>query len=213
MSNQLRYTIKYSKGGINQYADVIYKDGVFAFHTFSPSWVKSEEIPSLEGLTDVNDILQVIKGFSYSNRAELYLINGCPPAYYYNTDVKNAIKEYGEAYDKLAKEASLEFFKAYIQPILKRKKWKIARSWCGMPVLIHKDKNEEGGWGNINDRDGDNIVLEFMCSQFTRSALNQGESIKLTGEGEAYISGHVAKLLSNIPDEELVKLKLFINLS
>lgn len=213
MSNQLRYTIKYSKGGINQYADVIYKDGVFAFHTFSPSWVKSEEIPSLEGLTNVTDILQVIKGFAYGNRAEVYLINGCPPAYYHNTEVRDAIKEYGEAYDKLAREASLEFFKAYVQPILKRKKWKIASAWSGYPVLVHKDKDAESGWNNINHRDRDNIALEFMCSQFTRSALNQGKSLELKGEHEPYVSGHVAKLLSNIPDEELVKLKLFINLS
>jgi hypothetical protein len=212
MSNQLRYTIRYSKGGINQYADVIYKDGVFAFHTFSPTWVKAAEVPSLEGLTDVNDILQVIKEFSFSKRAELYLIDGCPPAYYHNTEVRDAIKEYGAAYDKLVEETSLEFFKLYVQPVLKRKKWKITRSWCGMPVLIRKDESEESGWSNINERDKDNIMLEFMCSRFTRSAFNQGESVKLTGEHEPYISGHVAKLLSNIPNSEFVKLKLSVEL-
>ena len=52
-----------------------------------------------------------------------------------------------------------------------------------------------------------------MCSQFTRSALNQEEPLKLQEEHESYVSGHVAKLLRNIPNEELAKLKLFVDLN
>jgi hypothetical protein len=212
MSNKIRYTIRYSKGGVWQYADLMYKDGVLAYNSFSPSWVKAEEVPSLEGLTDINDILQVIKDFSYGNKAEVYLIDGCPPAYYHNTEARDAIKNYELAYRKFAEQSSLEFFKLYVQPVLKRKRWKIASAWSGCPVLICKDKDAESGWNNVNHRDEDSIVLEFMCSQFTRSALNQGESVKLIGEQSPYVSGHVSTLLSNIPNDELIKLKLLVDL-
>jgi hypothetical protein len=108
------YTIKYSKGGVNQFANFNYSKGKLISYNFRPIWVKLNEVPSLDGLEKIEDVLDVIKKWSYCNQAEIILIDGDLPNY----KSKEITNEYAEEFDKFFRNLSTNFFKSEILPIL-----------------------------------------------------------------------------------------------
>ena len=202
-----RYTIKYSKSGINQYADFIYQYGTLVYNTFNPSYTKKEEIPSLEGITDIQDILNVIKAFSYNNRAEIYLIDGVFPEYYENKVVQEDIELIEDNYQYYINSTTLVFFKKHLLPELRKKRWKITYSWAGYPVLIKKNKKE---WVNVDSKES--RMVDFICYEYVRQVTGGIEPLELESETGHINNNGFMRLFNLINKKDLEKLKILINL-
>jgi hypothetical protein len=192
------YTIKYSKSGVCQYSDFRYSNGKLVSSNFSPSWVSEEDVPSLEGLNDIEDILKVIKDFSFANRAEIYLINNEPVYFYENETAKKSLKSINEKYEKFMEQISYDFFAENIKPILTKKGFKISTSWCGMPVLIKKD--EEGEWQNIEREEKE---IDYLCYNFLYEVGLSDESINLKTETGYYSFKGFSNFFKFIPNEKI----------
>lgn len=200
------YTIKYSKGGVSQFADFRYSDGVFIDHSFRPSWVKTCEVPSLDGITEIEDFLKVIKEWSYGNQAEIILIDGNVPGY---TSGK-LISEYQKDAEDYFNKICLSFFKSEILIIIKKNKWKISYSWMGRPVLIKKDG--EGEWGNVDSYSKDSMLIDNICNRFLTRVLDTDIELNLKSEHGYYSGDSFTKFISYINEDELLKLKVLIKI-
>lgn len=198
-----RYTIRYSKAGIRQFADFNYSKDAFISHSFRPSWVKQDELPSFEGIEHIEDFLRIIKKWSYANQAEIILINGNPPNYNSQDVIKKCEIEFREYFNCFC----LKVFTSEILPILKRKRWKIGESWMGRNVLIRKIKGE---WDNVDSNDKDSILIDFICNRFLNNVLNL--DIKLDFRNEhGYVSGDSFPMFIGwIEEKELIKLNIFL---
>lgn len=193
------YTIKYSKSGVSQYSDFEYSNGKLISYSFNPSWTKTEDVPSLEGLNDIEDILKVIKDFSFANQAEIYLINDEPVYFYENKTAKKSIKSINEKYEKFMEQISYDFFMENIKPLLTENNFKISTSWCGMPVLIKKD--EEGEWQNIEREEGKEI--DYLCYNFLHEVGLSNESINLKTETGYYSLKGFSNFFKFLPTEKI----------
>lgn len=204
------YTIKYSKSGIYQYADFSYVDGILVRNTFHPSWVDSKDLPSLKDVNDIDEILQIIKKFSYCNRAEIFKINGVLPEYHANITIVPELEHLHDKFTELINTLSQPFFKNQILPILKKNKWKISHSWVGYPILICK-KNKE--WDNIDSQHKDHILIEYMCHRFLYDVLGVDEHFSNGGEQGYCKSNNFAIFLKYISNEYLKNIKVLITLN
>jgi hypothetical protein len=204
-----RYTIKYSKSGIYQYADFSYVEDKLVHHTFNPNYVNTEEVPSINSANNIEDILMIVKNFSYCNRAEIYKINGVFPEYYHNTSIKEYFKDSSVKFNKFIGEMSLEFFDNYIIPILTKNKWKISRSWAGYPVIISKLKKE---WCNVDSQNKDYKLIEFISFKFLQEIMDNGNPIKDNNETGYYSSDNFAIFLKFLPENYLKKSKFYVHL-
>ena len=97
--NYKTYTIKYVYAGINQYADFKEVGGKIIFPSFYPSWAKSEDVPDVSCLESIDEILKVIKSFSYNRRAEIYLIDGMLATYYSNKGAQTLVSDTKSEYE------------------------------------------------------------------------------------------------------------------
>jgi len=158
-----RYCIAFSKAGIRQYAEFSEKDGKLYNPSFSASYTKTDEIPSVENLETIEEVLEVIKKFAYCNKAEILLINGQPVNYYNNDKAKNEATIIGDKFEKFKESEAISYFEKILEPIMKENKWFISRSHIGFPVLI--EKNKEGEWDNIK-RDGKDFDFNYLCYKF-----------------------------------------------
>ena len=176
-----RYTIKFSKGGICQYADFNESKGKIVHPTnFWPSWAKVDEIPSLDGLKTIEEILKAIKEFSYCNQAELYLINGMPTGYCKNKKARKLVDKLESELEKFIENKAVEFFESILEPLMKKNKWFISRSHIGMPVLITKDK--KGEWDNVpSGKKQDDF--EYLCYSFASNFNNEAEAVLRSEHG------------------------------
>lgn len=195
-----RYCIKFSFGGVLQYANFNEKDGVLIRPSFSPSWARRfDEIPDVSDMKTIDEVLEVIKSFSYCNRAEIHLINGQLPSYYNNTEAKELIESIKYNYDVFIKSQITEFFNSQLKPLLIENDWKISRSHVGYFILIEKDEN--GEWGNVIDRDAKTFEFEYLCAKCLVS-LNLIEGIDIKRESFNYLhESH--KLFSKVDDIEI----------
>jgi len=198
-----RYTIQYSKAGVRQFADFNYSKDVFVSHSFHPSWVKQDEIPSFEGIEHIEDFLRIIKEWSDGNQAEIILINDNPPNYKSQDVIRKCEIEFRDYFNSLC----LKVFTSEILPILKRKRWKIGESWMGRNVLIRKTKGE---WDNVDNNDKNSILIDCICNRFLNTVLNL--DIKLNFRNEyRYTSGDSFPMFIGwIEEEELIKLNIFL---
>ena len=198
-----RYTIRYSKAGVRQFADFNYSKDKFISHSFRPSWVKQDEFPSFEGIEHIEDFLRIIKEWSYGNQAEIILINGNPPNYTSQDVIRKCEIEFREYFNSFC----LKVFTSEILPILKRKRWKISKSWMGRNVLIRKIKNE---WDNVDSNDKDSILIDCICNRFLNNVLNLDIELDFRHE-YVYSSGDSFPIFIGwIKEEELVKLNIFL---
>lgn len=76
MKNKITYTIQYSKGGILQYADFRFENNKLVYNSFYPKWAKTEEVPKVDNLTTIDEILTVIGNFAF-RPAKIYKIICC----------------------------------------------------------------------------------------------------------------------------------------
>ncbi|MFW6008725.1 MAG: hypothetical protein ACOCP8_05595 [archaeon] len=120
-----KITIKYTYGGINQYEDFYLKNDKVVFKNFNPSWCKPEDVPSLEGLETIEEILEVIKKFSFCGRAEIYLINDTFPEVYEN---RKDLSETKQKVSKFLEKVYYDYFIETIAPIFDKNGWKFTRS-------------------------------------------------------------------------------------
>lgn len=207
----IKYTIRYAYAGIYQYADIRFKDGIIFDKSFRPRYVSNNTVvPSLDNADNIEEILEIIKGFSYNKRAEIYLINGNYPEYHYNEQVKVDVKIHSDIINNTIKEELYLFFTTHIAPILIKNNWFISTSWCGHPVLINKDEN--GEWQNIkNERDGD--LIEFMCFRLLNEVGLYDGSVDFRKEqGDPYLNGFY-QIMKHISSEVIEKSALFVTIS
>lgn len=202
--NTKKYTIKYSKKGIWQYADFYYNDNILIRDTFHPKHCKEEEIVSIEGLSDIQDILEKIKSWAYCNQAEIYLIDDMPLGY----KSEEIIQSHRNIFEEFFKKLALDFFKSEILPVIRRKKWKITHSNWGILVLIKKSKGE---YVNVETDNKDSILIDVICNTYLGQVLRDYQEINLEKES-FYHSDDFQRFLSWIDLEELKKLKLFVKL-
>lgn len=165
------YTIKFSKSGISQRADFNEVNGKIYNPSLSVQYCKSDEVPSLENLDNIEDILAVIKEFSYGNQAEITLINSMPINYYKNIKAREYNKSFNLKFDQFIEIEAIKYFETILEPIMKRNKFFISTSHIGMPVLI---KKYNGEWDNIKgDKDSD---FNYLCKQFTSKFKSNDKS-------------------------------------
>lgn len=202
------YTIKYSKAGIYQYADFLYKDDILAHNSFYPSWTKKEEVPLLDGINNINEILKIIKKFAYNNNAEIYKINRVFPEYYNNKTIKDDLENLSNKFNFFINELSESFFTNQILPVLKRNRWKISNSWTGYPILIKKIKK----WDNVDSQHKDYKLIDYMAHRFLSDVMSINEDIEDKGEMGYYKSDNFAIFLKYISEDFLNKNKIFIKI-
>lgn len=207
MKEEKTYTIKYSKSGILQYADFKYKEGKLVYHNFRPSYAKITDVPSLENLNEIEDILEVIKKFSYANRAEIYLINGRYPELYQHPTIDKSLEKADETYSNFVGKLTTDFFKKELLPLIRKNKWKVSYSWMGMPVLIKKVKGE---WDNIDSNHRDAKIIDFICNKFINNILRLDEKLDLRSEHGYSSSDSFPIFLRYIPEKELEDLNILI---
>lgn len=162
------YTIRYSKGGILQYADFKYHEGKLVHSSFMPSWVRADEVPDISQLTDINEILEVIKGFSYGNRAEIFLINGQPPFMVDRTQEKEFAKAISIKLEAFYQKEITRYYKKFLKPFILKQGWSIGKSGVGYPVLIKQYDTDK--YGDAQPLDWDNVrncpetyEFEYLC--------------------------------------------------
>jgi hypothetical protein len=168
--------IKYSKAGINQYATVNLDKDKITSTQFTPFWVNSIEVPSLESCKTLEEILNIIAEFSF-NTATIHLINGQLPAYYYNKDLSKGVDIYKEEFYSKKSKMITDFFKKYLAPIMDRNKWKFSSSHIGRPILIYK--NEEGEWDNILE-DEDSQLLSYVIQEIIDTKIKTDDTPEST---------------------------------
>jgi hypothetical protein len=199
------YTIAYSKGGVRQFADFNYSEGILKTHSFRPNWVKSEEIPSLEGLNEIEDILKVIKDWSYCQQAKIILINGNLPNYNSGERIKKCAEDFEIFFNKLC----LSFFQSEILPILRRNKWKISCSWAGYTILIKKNKKD---WVNVDTYHEDSMLIDNICNNFLKKVINSKVQFRPKYE-HGYVSGdNLSEFTYWLPQDKLKEMKIYIEL-
>ena len=169
------YTIRYSLAGYSQYADFRYSKGVLIGHSFRPSYINVNDIPSIIGLNNISEILGVIKKISNCNQAEIVLKNYAPISY----TSKEITKKAEEKVDLFLSSIFLEFFKSEILPILLKNNWKLSYSWCNHLVII---ESIEDVWDNINSQHEDSILIDYICNRFIVKVLNYKTELNLTPE-------------------------------
>jgi len=201
-----RYTIRYSKAGVSQYADFNEDQyGKINNNHFSPSWVKTSEIPSLKHANTIHEILEIIKAFS-GGRAEIILINGQIPEYYYDDEIKKDIKKRSEIVEQVIAIECLKFFLKNIVPILIKNNWFISTSWMNTPVIIHK--NEDNEWDNVNSKELQ--YIEYICYKLISAfGLYEGNVNFRQEHSEPSIDGF-AQLIKYVPDDILRGTKLLV---
>ena len=139
-SNSTCYTIKFSKSGINQYADFRVIDGILINPTLRVSYVKMEDTPNVSQVKTLKEVLSIIKEFSYSKRVEIYLVNHVPKNYHANKKAQKAIPTLRIKFKDFLTEQSKEFFTTFIEPIVKKHKWTFTNNTNGcVMALIYKD--------------------------------------------------------------------------
>lgn len=202
-----RYTIKFSYAGIRQYADFRYNtNGELVNHDFRVRYSRGEDVPSIDGLTDINDILEKIKEVSFNNRAEIYLINGNPVNYHNNEKAKEDISNFAIKYEELIREEATKFFEKHIVPIIVKNDWKISHSSFYVPVLIEKD--DEGEWDNVYQCE-DEDDLEYLCYKFVSQFDELDVDLRAEHSNKVYAFDKFAKYLD---DDYLKDTDLYIEL-
>lgn len=178
------YTIKFSKGGILQYATFRESNGVLVRPTLHVSWANINEIPDVSQMTNIKDILEAIKSFSYCNRAEIHLINHAPVFYDKKKKTQKLIKSMESAYEKFIETQLTNFFESELLPLIIKNKWKIGRSHVGYFIPIQTDEN--GEWDNIKD-DKKGFEFEYLCAKALKT-FDLIEGVNLQKEHGNYLS-------------------------
>jgi hypothetical protein len=192
-----RYTIKFSKGGIIQYADFSEADGVLVNPRLHISWTSVDEVPDVSNMTKIDEVLEAIKSVAYCNRAEIYLINGAPVFYFNKKRPRKHILMMGDAFEVFIDSQITTFFNNILLPIIKRNNWNIGRSHVGYYVLIKQ--NKKGGWDNVQDSKA-LFEFEYLCAKALHS-LNIIEKINITNESNNFLFESY-KLFNRVNDIE-----------
>lgn len=198
--------IRYSKAGYWQYAHILMKDNDIEQVIFNPSYVKSDEVPSLKGMRTVEEILEVIRQFSYGNLADIHLINNELPEYH-NHKVKKSVNRAVQKVNNVIRKEAVKILTDHIAPILRQNKWKFTVSWMGIPVIAVE--NESNEWVNVREN-SDYRLIDFICYRFLNS-LRMMESKGMTPEHELSFNA-IPQFIGMLETEDLIKLDLYINL-
>ena len=159
-----RYKIKYSYGGVAQYAEFNEVDGVLYNPSFYPSWVSNGiEVPDVSNLKTIDEVLAVIKGFAYGKQAEIETINGMPVFFYNKPKTQKSLNDIENTIDTFIKTQAQLFFDTELKQVLKKNKWKLSRSHMGFTVLVEKDK--QGEWDNVKNSTKEK-EFEYLCERF-----------------------------------------------
>jgi len=188
-----RYTIRFIKSGIRQYADFNEKDGELINPKFYASWVKDGEIPDVSSCKKIEEVLEKIKEFSYNKIAEIYLINGNLAFYDSKIETKKMINSIDAEYETFMTTQINKFFKQELVPYLEKNNWYITNSMMGAYILVKK--NEEGEFDNIRkveETDEQEEEFEYLCAKLL-IRLNLMESLELKSEsgGRNIFASHI----------------------
>ena len=204
------YTIRYSKGGILQYADFKYAEGKLVHNSFYPSWVRADEVPDISQLTDINEILKVIKEFSYANRAEIYLINGQPPFMENRTQEKEFVKGISIKLEAFYTKEINRYYKKFLKPFILKQGWSLGKSGVGYPVLIKQYAVDK--WGEACELYWDNVrncpetyEFEYLCQDilFNLGLITERKSMRgEQGGGDIWCSHKLFQYLDSLENEK-----------
>ena len=164
--------IKFSYGGVDQFAKFRFKDCKIVSKDFRPSWVYGDTIvPCLDGIEDINEILKFIKSFAYCGYASIDSVNHEP--LFYKQKTQKDIDIFATNLNVFLSEQSTKIFTSHILPILLKNKWVVCRSQYGYYTIGYKQKN--GEFDNINNRCKDNLQIEYICNKFINSIIASDE--------------------------------------
>ena len=199
-------TIRYSKGGINQYARFGIKDGKVVMKDFLPfyTYTNISDIPSLDGIDTIEEILKVINEFSY-NGATIHLIDGELPEYNKRVKTKQYISNLKSEVENFIETKAIELFTTQILPIIKKHRWFISESQFMRTILIYK--NRKTGWDNIQDCEASELI-EFISHKFIRIVKGE-DDIKLCPEHGRPSINSFNEFMNYIPKDVLININIF----
>ena len=198
------YTIRFIYAGIKQYANFREIDGKIVNPYLSISYAKASEVPTIDGLETIEEILAVIKSISYCNKAEIYLVNNEP--IFYNVKTNKTVKLIGDRFKKFIELEAITFFEKHIEPIIKKKKLFITHSNFYYLVLI--EKNKDGEWDNV--RDSKTNEINYLAYKFLKQFNNI--KIDLTPESSNYIKDFFVDIANLMPEKYFETRGLYIDL-
>lgn len=202
-----RYTIKFSFGGILQFADFNEVDGVLYDPKLYVSWTRdTDKIPDITKLKNIDEVLKAIKSFAYCNKAEIHLINNAPVFYFNKVKTKKLVSDIATANEAFVEGQARLFFDTELKPLLIKNKWKIGDSNYHRLVLIEKTKD---GWDNIKNIKKE-FEFEYLCYKCL-TALNLSEPIKLTNENNNSI--FESHKLFNLIYDYLIKSEFYLDVT
>lgn len=157
----MRYTVKFSKSGINQYKDIFFNEN----NELQTKEIKAsyqKEAVDLSGCSSIEEVITLLSEYSYNKKAEIWRIEGLEPNFYANKDVYlNDIEESQEALVKILSK----FYEKNIVPLLphknSRKEIEIHKNYNAINYLSYRilynlgltkyyDFQSESGYGGEN---------------------------------------------------------------
>lgn len=205
------YTIKFSKGGIAQYADFKYdSDNKLIHNTFHPSWCDSSEVPIIKGIHNIDEILGMIKEFAYNNRAEIFLVNYAPTFMLDKEAEKDFVKETDIKLNKFYVSEITKYYKKFLKPIIIKNKWSLGKSGVGYYVLIKEysvdkygDALEKPEWDNVRDY-SEIFEFEYLCQEMMVSlGLKERKSLRgEQGSAQIFVSNYLFQYLDILENEK-----------
>lgn len=207
MDNITVYTIKYSKRGINQYAEVRCIDNKVISKELNCRYCTIDELPSLDTASTLEEILKIIKEFSYTKEAVVYLINGEFPAYYIQQGkVKKSLETAEEKYRLFMNDLAFNFFKTELLPLLERNNWKLTTSIWG--VVVCAVESADGKADNIPPNQPDYNLMVSICNKFFQEVLGTRVDVKNYPEQDYLEDEYFANFFDYINFEDLKKIKI-----
>jgi len=202
--SEIKYTIKFSYAGYNQYCKLIIEDNIVKRHEFYIQYNKGKNI-DLKSKT-LDEAIELIKSISYCNEANIHLINDEPAFLYEQNHIKEAVKLVKKEYDKFIEEKIEKFFNDNLVSIIRENEWRITVSNFNYIVLIAKKDNE---WDNYHRVIEHNLFFkfEYLC-YLCLKALDLEEKIELKNETYTYYD-YSCTLLGMIPNID--KSEFFLN--
>jgi len=202
------YTIAFAYAGIRQYADFHETaDGKLHNPNIRVHYRNTLDLPDMLDITHIDQALEYIHKY-VDKRASLQYINGQPVEYFFNHVVKNAVNDFHSRFYSFIESEATRFFTDIVVPMFKENDWFISTSHVGMPIPI--EKNEEGEWDNIGNRDKE-FMINYISAAFI-GVVEKSAKIRIKNETGGDHADAFQYLIKHVPNAVVEQSGLLIKL-
>ena len=141
------YTLRYSKAGIMQYADIIVENNSVIGIKFSCQYIRKEEWPDFSKAKTLDKVMKILSKFSYDKKCKIWKIDRRPAKF------SNNSLEY---LNEIIKELYTKFYNISLKPLLPENTQLYHNYFCINKIPIQEiDKYED-----------DYLLINYLCYQF-----------------------------------------------